>query len=176
MSHKDESTLLCILTKIDVFQYLTDVEVDMAVNDDLINEVCPIAIWKPIHTWLHAQFFSICVLWTCFTFWHSLGTRTSHSCEGLVPRLILTLQATLLSGIGTNFVLGGPRCIGRSGPKQHYIIIIKSTKAEYTHDIVKLLSTWNLIIGGQCPSPPPPAPLVPTPLDCPIKTWHVFHI
>ena len=38
------STLLCILTKIDVFQYLTDVEVDMAINDDLINEVCPIAI------------------------------------------------------------------------------------------------------------------------------------
>ena len=38
------STLLCILTKIDVFQYLTDVEVDMAINDDLINEVCLIAI------------------------------------------------------------------------------------------------------------------------------------
>ena len=38
------STLLCILPKIDVFQYLTDVEVDMAVNDDLINEVCPIDI------------------------------------------------------------------------------------------------------------------------------------
>ena len=26
------------------------------------------------------------------------------------------------SGVGTNFVLGGPRCIGRGGPKQHYII------------------------------------------------------
>ena len=78
----------------------------------LINEVCPIAIWKPIHAWLHAQFFSICVLWTCFTFWDSFGTRTSHSCEGLVPRLILTLQATLLSGVGTNFVLGGQGVLG----------------------------------------------------------------
>ena len=27
------------------------------------------------------------------------------------------------SGVGTTFVLGGPRCIGRGGPKQHYIIM-----------------------------------------------------
>ena len=26
-------------------------------------------------------------------------------------------------GVGTNFVFGGPRYIGRGGPKQHYIIM-----------------------------------------------------
>ena len=29
----------------------------------------------------------------------------------------------LVSGVGTNFVFGGARCIGRGGPKQHYIIM-----------------------------------------------------
>ena len=30
--------------------------------------------------------------------------------------------------------------------------------------------------GGGGHAVAPSAPLVPTPLDCPIKTWHVFHI
>ena len=37
--------------------------------------------------------------------------------------LFLLKQPWLLysSGVGTNFVLGGPRCVGRGGPKQHTV-------------------------------------------------------
>ena len=51
------------------------------------------------------------------------------------------------SGVGTNFVLGGPRCIGRGGPKQDYIII-KLTKPEYTWNSILYTITWSLVMGG----------------------------
>ena len=36
---------------LDVFQYLTDVDVNTTVDDDLISEVCPIVIvCEPVHT------------------------------------------------------------------------------------------------------------------------------
>jgi len=36
------------------------------------------------------------------------------------------------SGVGTNYGFGGPKCIGRDGPKQRKSVI-QSTKTEYTH-------------------------------------------
>ena len=57
-----------------------------------------------------------------------------------------TLWYSQNSGIGTNFCIGGPRCIGRGGPKQDYII--KSTKPEYTRYSILCSITWGQIIGG----------------------------
>ena len=52
------------------------------------------------------------------------------------------------SGVGTNFVLGGPRCIGRGGPKQHYIIMSNKINKGRIHTWYSILytTTWNLII------------------------------
>ena len=37
------------------------------------------------------------------------------------------------SGVGTNFVLRGLRCIGRCGPKQHYIIMSNKINKDRIH-------------------------------------------
>jgi len=42
------------------------------------------------------------------------------------------LRFISISTVGTNCGLGGPKCIGRGGPKQHQSAV-KSTKTEYTH-------------------------------------------
>ena len=54
------------------------------------------------------------------------------------------------SGVGTNFVLGGPRCIGRGGPKQHYIIMSNKINKARIHTWYSIIYTitWSLIIGG----------------------------
>ena len=36
--------IIYLSNKLDVFQYLTDVDVNTTVDDDLISEVCPIVI------------------------------------------------------------------------------------------------------------------------------------
>ena len=43
------------------------------------------------------------------------------------------------SGVGTNFVLRGLRCIGRGGPKQHYIIMSNKINKDRIH-------TWKFYI------------------------------
>ena len=56
--------LFTFQNKLDVFQYLTDVDVNTTVDDDLISEVCPIVI----------------ILWTCshFNYMHNFLLNMSY--------------------------------------------------------------------------------------------------
>ena len=63
------------------------------------------------------------------------------------------------SGVETSFLLGGPRCIGRGGPKQDYIIMsnkINKDKKKRLSSIIslnKLLSKYTME-PDYCPPPP----------------------
>ena len=49
------------------------------------------------------------------------------------------------SRVGTSFVLGGPRCIGRGGPKQDYIIMSNKINKDRIHTY-KIYTGYNRLV------------------------------
>ena len=77
--------------------------------------------------------------------------RSSYTRLTLVP---VTTVASLHSGVGTNFVLGGggggARCIRRGEPKQHYIIMRTHPGGNCWQFIVKIQRGQVRDLGWSC--------------------------
>ena len=75
--------------------------------------------------------------------------RKPNQNESPPPNLIQQAQVPSAiegSGVGTNFVLGGPRCIGKGGPKQLFIIMIIIKSTQNTHIITKNYTGYDGLV------------------------------
>ena len=84
-------------------------------------------------------------VWQLVRLWTSFEEYTNYHCSyciggsGDETTSIVPSVTKNFSGVGTNFVLRGLRCIGRGGPKQHYIIMSNKINKDRIH-------TWKFYI------------------------------